>query len=364
MTRLRKLTTQEGPFASVYFDSSHDTEDAAQQIDLRWRAIRDQLTAGGVTERTLSALDTAIAEVPPSRGRAGRALVAAGDTVLVDEQLPEPPPGQVARVSPLPYLLPLIELGSRHVPHVVVVVDSTGAEFRVVDEHGFERAQSVQGREHPVHKVRGGGSSHRNIQQRAEEVVHRNVDEVSREASRLVDAVSAKVLVLAGDITARSALHDALDPRAAAIAVPIEAGNRAEGGDPDALDAEIRRVVADHAEGERQAVLERFHAERGREGGLAVRGLTETAAALGASNVECLLVNGSTLAERTVLAGRESTHVAATEQPLRALGAEPIDTRHADEALPMAALASGAEIVPAGDEETQPDGVAALLRHT
>src|SRR2546423_227141 len=40
---LRDLLDYGGPFASVYFDGSHDTEDAGKELELRWRAIRKQL---------------------------------------------------------------------------------------------------------------------------------------------------------------------------------------------------------------------------------------------------------------------------------------------------------------------------------
>lgn len=46
--RLRPLLTARGPFASVYFEDSHDTQDAAAQLDLRWRGLRDQLGVGAV----------------------------------------------------------------------------------------------------------------------------------------------------------------------------------------------------------------------------------------------------------------------------------------------------------------------------
>ena len=35
--RLRWLLRAEGPFASVYFDDSHDTADAAEELETRWR---------------------------------------------------------------------------------------------------------------------------------------------------------------------------------------------------------------------------------------------------------------------------------------------------------------------------------------
>ena len=107
--------------------------EAAAQLELRWRSIRDRLVADGAGEPMLAALDEAFAEAPPSTGSAGRALVADGENVVVDEELPEPPPQQIARVSPQPYVLPLIELSRPVVPHVVVITDRTGADLVLLD---------------------------------------------------------------------------------------------------------------------------------------------------------------------------------------------------------------------------------------
>jgi hypothetical protein len=197
LARLRQVAGHDGPFASVYFDSSHDTEDAAHQLDLRWRSIREQLTSAGASRKTVAALDTAIVDGPASTGRAGRALLAAEGTVLLDEQLSDPPPAEIVRFSPLPYLLPVLELGPRQVPHVVAVIDRVGADLRAVGADGAELTErSVRGEEHPVHKVRGGGWAYWNIQHRVEDVVRRNVERVAHEISRLVEDTGARVVVL------------------------------------------------------------------------------------------------------------------------------------------------------------------------
>ena len=47
MSKLRDVATAPGPFASVYLDASHDTEDAAKIAELRWRGLRDQLADPG-----------------------------------------------------------------------------------------------------------------------------------------------------------------------------------------------------------------------------------------------------------------------------------------------------------------------------
>ncbi|WP_152546865.1 baeRF2 domain-containing protein [Amycolatopsis orientalis] len=357
------MTARDGPFASVYFDSSHDTEDAAAQLDLRWRAIRNRLAEEGAQEPTLTALDAAIGRTPPPRGKAGRVLVASGDEVVLDERLPEPPPREIARVAPQPYLVPLLELAPPTLPHVVVVADKTGADLLAVGEHGVEE-HTVQGEEHPVHKVRGGGSAYWNIQHRVEAVVERNATEIARKATELADSLGTAVLILAGEVQARTAVRTEFPPRIREKLVEIEEGARAEGGDPEALEAEVRRVLADHGERRRRAVIDRYRLEEGRDGGLAARGLAETTAALRSSAVATLLIDADSLADRTVWTAADPTQVATDREHLRLSEtgtAETMDDRRTDEALPAAALAEGADIVPVSGEGL-PDGVGAILR--
>jgi len=45
--RFRRLLDAPGPFASVYFDDSHDTHDAEAQLSLKWRAVKEELEGLG-----------------------------------------------------------------------------------------------------------------------------------------------------------------------------------------------------------------------------------------------------------------------------------------------------------------------------
>jgi hypothetical protein len=350
---LRRLVAVEGPFASVYFDNSHDTEDAAQQLELRWRGLREELLTQGTDMSTLEALDTAVLTAGPPVGRAGRALVAAGGQVLIDEQLPEPPLSAVARASELPYLLPLITQSGHGVAHMVVVVDSAGADLRVVDENGREATtRTVAGRDHPLHKVGGGGWAHLRFQNTVEETVRRNLQDVADEITRLTDLLGVRLVVLAGEVQARTGLHRLLPPRCQQIAVEVEAGARADGSDHMALEEQVRDLVD----------------ERGtpvppeRDPELKVQGLRNTVAALREANVETLLVTEPEIHEQTVWAGTEPSQVAVREEELRGLGMPSISRRRADEALPFAALAVGADVLVTDDHLA--DGVGVLTRHT
>jgi len=166
----------------------------------------------------------------PAVGRAGLAVVGADGEVLVEEVLPRPPAREVTRFSELPYLLPLAELTEPAVPHVVVVVDKVGADFLAVDGRGrVATTEHVAGRDHPVHKVRGGGWSQLSMQRRVEETVKHNVDTVAEETARLARAVGARAVVVAGEVRARSAVLAALPHPASDVAVEAQAGGRAAG---------------------------------------------------------------------------------------------------------------------------------------
>ncbi|CAM3843348.1 Vms1/Ankzf1 family peptidyl-tRNA hydrolase [Kibdelosporangium persicum] len=350
---LRHLLTVDGPFASAYFDSSHNTEDAARISELRWRELREQLREQGIDESTLDAMDTAVPGGEPPVGPAGRALVAAGGQVLVDEVLPEPPLSPVTRVSPLPYLLPLTTLPGKGAAHIIVVVDSAGADLRVVDEHGDEaRTETVTGREHPLHKVRGGGWAHLRFQHTVEETIRRNIQDVADEITRLTDQLDVGLIVLAGEVQARSGLHRRLPPRCQQIAVETESGGRAGGSDHAALEQEVRRLVDQRTT---RHVPDRDPA-------LTVTGLPKCVAAIREANVDTLLLVTSQIQDLAVWMGTEPSQVAVHEEELRGLGMPSITQCRADEALPWAALAVGADVVTVEDELT--DGVSALLRHT
>jgi hypothetical protein len=350
---LRELVGVKGPFASVYFDSSHNTEDGAELLELRWRALREQLLAQGIDMSTVEALDEAVQGTEPPAGRAGRALVAAGGRVLVDERLPQPPLTPVARASELPYVLPLVTLSGHSVTHMIVVVDSAGADLRVVGEHSDEMtAETVTGRDHPLHKAGGGGWAHLRYQHNVEETIRHNLQEVADEITRLTDGLGVELIVLAGEVQARSGLHRLLAPRCQEIAVEVEAGGRADGSDHSALEQEAARLVSERA----------TPRPPDRDPALTVQGLRESVAALREANAEALLVSEPRIHELTVWAGSEPNQVAVREDELRGLGMPTITQHQADEALPLAALAVGADVLVTDDELA--DGVGVLLRHT
>ncbi len=126
--RLRRLVKAEGPFASVYFDDSHDTADAVEQLEVRWRDIRKHLVGLGASAEAIGTLEEAVLDHRPAVGRRGRAVIATSDQVLVNEQLISPPPATVVRLSDYPYIVPLLDREMQRPTYVFAAVDHTGAE--------------------------------------------------------------------------------------------------------------------------------------------------------------------------------------------------------------------------------------------
>jgi len=368
LTPFRELTRTTGPFASVFLDASHEVEDAAHVLDLRWRELRESLVTQGTDADTLRALDDAIRDRRPAVGRAGRGLVAAHGRVLVDRYLSTPPPQPTAHWGRLPHLTPLVTGQHRPVPHLVAVVDRLGADLHVVDHDGrvvVER--SVQGEEHPAHKVGEGGFAHRKIQQRVENLAEQNASTVAEEIDRLVQQNAPRLLVLAGEVQARSAVADRLGRAARDILVETGIGGRAAGADEPALWREAQRLATERAAAEERDTVERFRAELGRHSGRAVTGLRRVATALRQGQVDTVLLAEDLPTDRTLWVGAEPNQLATEEAELRGEGASPVTPDRADAALLYALAATGGRVyVVHVTDEGRPElaeGVGALLRY-
>ena len=357
---LRRVLDHPGPFATVHLDASHDTENAARELELRWRAARAELAAEGAGADLLAALDEAVRTTSPAVGKAGWLLVAAGEDVLVNRLLPDPPPTPVTRFGPLPYLVPLVERDAGRIPYVAALVNKVGADVRVVDADGVVRTEhTTEGSDHPVHKVRGGGWSHLHIQHNVEETVQRNARLVAQELAALVDDVHARLLAVAGEDPVVASVIDELPPRCRAIVAEVLGRREAD----DEFDRALADLVAERARAEHDTLVERFRDELATDDGLAVQGLRDTVAALREHNASAVVLGD--LADTTLWYSTEPRSLAMTSSELTAVGAENPTQARADEVLPDFCLRVGAECVRVGAEmiRTHEPLVGVLLRH-
>jgi hypothetical protein len=345
----------------VYFDDSHDTADATEQLEARWRDIRkhlETLEAGG---EVIGRLEEAVLDHRPAVGRRGRAVIATSGQVLVNEQLISPPPATVVRLSDYPYVVPLIELEMRQPTYVFAAVDHTGADVTLY-RGGAVSSTSIDGGGYPVHKpVTAGWNGYGDFQHTTEEAIRMNCRTVADHLTRLVDEADPEVVFLCGEVRSRTDLVAELPERVAKRVAQLHAGTRKSGIDSE----EIRQLTAAEFDrrhrSEMTDIADRFEAEIGRSSGLAAEGLAAVCAALRDGDVGTLIVGE--LGDTTVVTGKALTTVAPDADVLSELG-EPVErVARADEALPFAAIAVGSSLVRAANRIAPADGVGALLRY-
>lgn len=353
------LLTSHGPYGSVYFDDSRDTEDARALIELRWRGLREQLERQGAAHALTESLERAIVETYPSVGRGGRAIVAGAEGVLVNEHLIRPTVAPVVRVSPLPYIVPVVEHGVEHPTYVVVAVDHAGGDISV-HRDGELTSDAVDGGGYPVHKAHGAETpGFGDPQPRAEEQRHKNIRAVAERLTSVVDDVAPELVFVVGEVRSRADFVKELPARVKTRVVELHVGARRSGFDDEQLHHEIdqefqrRRVAAiDQA-------AQQFQSGLG--SGLATEGLVGVTEALRAGAVETLIIGD--IGDATVVAGDDLATVAPNPNVLSELGTAPTQVLRADEALPMLAVSTGAALVRADERIDPADGVGAVLRY-
>lgn len=359
--RFRQLLDAPGPFASVYFDDSHDTHDAEAQLELKWRALREQLEEQGADQAITDEIGRAVMDLRAPVGRSGRAVVASADGVVLNEHLLRPTAETVVRVSDLPYIVPIVELGVPHPTYVLAVVDHTGADL-TTHIGGALHSETVDGGGHPVHKAAGAETAgHGDPQLRTEESARKNMRAVADRVSELVDHNDIDTIFVVGEVRSRSDLMATLPERLRDRAVPLQAGARHSGADFD----DIQRAIEAESAKRRLSVIdstaERFTAEVGRQSGLAAQGLGAVCSALRQGAVDTMIIGE--IDDATVVADEGLTAVAPNADVLSEQGAAPAKTLRADEALPLLAISVGASLVRTDERIDPADGIGAVLRY-
>jgi peptide chain release factor subunit 1 len=357
--RFHGLLAAAGPFASIYFEDSHDTAKPQAELDVRWRDLRRLLEEQRAAPGLISILESAVLTVRPPVGRSGRGLVATAEGVLVDEHLAWSEPTAVVRVSELPFILPLVEHSIGAPAYLLVAVDHLGADISL-HRGSVAQTESVDPGGYPVHKSsRADRGEYGEAQQRVDEMFRKNIRAVADRITAVADDADPQAVFVTGEVRSRAALMSALPQRVSQRAVAVHAGVR------HALDQAQARAAIEAEFGRRRDAavdreVQRFGAEKSKESGLAVEGLGPVCAALRDGAVDTLIVGD--LQALTVVADARLEHIAPDADVLSELGAAPTRVLRADEALPLAAVSIDASVICA--HVRLADGVGALLRYT
>lgn len=339
--RLKKVGSSDGPFASVYFEDVRNREDARERFELEWRSMRNQLTKQGASESLIARLDEVKDNHHGISGRAGRAIVATSEAVLIDDILLEPAGSTIATLGELPYLIPLIAHGYDTEPFLIAKVDHTGADLCVRDARGRDvYGETVDGDGFPVHKAHVGGQErYSDSQSLVEENIRKNLTQAVERAAALAREHKVALVVVIGEVQSRKAFAQLL-PSTLRV-VDVEKGSRSVGSTPAEVSKSIRELIDTQRLRRMDAETERYVAEQGRDSGLSIDGTARVLDALEQGKVETLLLTDPD--DKEVTSGK-------------LIGP-------ADRVLPYIAIGTGTELVQIDERLVLADGYGAILRH-
>jgi hypothetical protein len=183
-------------------------ENAAEAIAIRWHNAREQLSAAGASPASLDAVAEAIGD--PEEVATGQAVFARAGAVTFSGALDAPPRREIARLAPLPHVMPLLAQHPPPIPHLRVSATRTGGELVAIGGSGEGWRDWVAGRQWPVHKTSVGGWSQDRYQRSAEETWDENARALAAEVVAVAGRIGARHVVVGGDVRARSLLLEHL----------------------------------------------------------------------------------------------------------------------------------------------------------
>lgn len=367
---LRPLYDEIGDYVSVYTDTDRSSEHANDEIAVRWQHAREQLAEAGASEDSLQAVAEVISD--PDRVAQGQAVFARNGAVTFAAALDRPPRREIARLAPLPHLMPLLAQHRPPIAHLRISATRVGGEIVAVGGSGKVWRDWVAGQQWPVHKAKVGGMSEDKFQRSDEETWNSNAKALATEAAKIARDISAGHVVVGGDVRARTLLVNHLPKllRESAVIVDDEVT-----ADSQVLASAADRALAGWAESEARQRFDDWQTQRAH--GRGVDGLDRALAAFRDGQVSDLLLLDDPSSTATALVGPRDGDVAATANELLELGLteDQIRTDRADAALVWAVVRTDAELhflpddlVQRGDPTadggiTMPrDGVAAAFR--
>lgn len=291
----------DGPYLSVYLDTTRTDQRAADELAVRWGQQRGSLRSAGAPEDLLDEVEETV--LSPSRigGRHGRAVLATAQGILLDRVLPAPPLKECASWSERPVLLPLLQLTPYAVSQLLIEVDRSGADLHLrapenpsipQSENVLDGEAHVDGGHDELHKTGRGGSQHGwrsdNFEARVEDSWERNAEAVAQTVQRLVAQHKPQMVLATGDVRALALLKDELGPEVKPLLTEVPGGTRGQSLERPAFREAVIAATREHIDARQRDLAARFAEEQGR-GGTSVAGVDEVRQALARGQVEELI---------------------------------------------------------------------------
>lgn len=359
---LAELVLDAGEFLSVLLTTDPAVENAAHRSEVRWKSLRSDLEQRGIPEEVLSAVDPIVPEAHLKgpqlevvvRTSGARYVEHGGDRNEATEH-------DEGRWGWAPWLFPILSWRQATVPHLVVLIDRSGADLFAFRREAPAMHEEVDPPGEPLKRSKPGGWSQRRYQQRAENSWEKGAGDVAKELVRLVERFEPRIVIVAGDVRAVQFLREAL-PEEMDDLVRLVSGERpnpdGSGGIPQ---DEVEELVAEVVERDTDEVLAKFEEEL-EQGDLAVEGPAAVVEALEKAQVEVLLIRDEPEDGRTAWIGPEPVHIGVVRDHLQAMGVDdPHEARLRDAAV-RAALGTAARIRLLHDRRGPREGIGAILR--
>jgi len=335
---LRRLYDEIGDYVSVYLDTDRIHEgNNSEATQIRWHDARRALAESEAQPTSLDAVAEIIGD--PDEVAPGRAIFARHGAVVFTGALDAPPRREIARLAPLPHLMPLLAQHRPPIPHVRVSATRTGGEVVAIGGSGEAWIAWMAGRQWPVHKVKVGGWSQDRIQRRAEETWAENAKELAAVVISAADQVGAQHVIISGDIRARAMLleHLSIPLRESAAMVDKEIP-----ADSSAMAEAADHALSDWADLDSRTRFEDWGTYLAHD--QAIQGLGQTLTALRNGQVSDVFVADNPHSTATAWIGPGGADVAASREELEVRGvSDPINDR-ADAAIVRAIASTDAEL--------------------
>jgi hypothetical protein len=360
---VRALVAPHEPTASVYF--GHVERDlGGEELDweTRRRAVTGTLLDQGAGESIVEAMTPALADVELTPAMLAAFTTTSGP--LREFRLPGLDQPDTARFAAPAMVLPLLSWLQDRPPHLVVVIDRTGADLELVAAADRDsRRWTVAGPDDEIERNAPGGWAQARYQHRAEDSWKHNARRVAEEVSAALRHSGARVLVISGDVRAVQLLQEELPIGVRqTVAVRQISGSRSADGSECTRHVQVADAVRRVAEQRTAELLDQF-AEARAPRGLAVEGPRATAAALARGAVATLFVAPGVTGDLSAWFGPAPTDILFGERRTPVGWEAARRGRFADVAVRTALLTDAAVRVLPPDLAGAPgDGVGALCR--
>ena len=362
-----ELYRKPGPWCTVYTDGSQLTPRGVHPEEHRPRWVRDTLASAGAPTADLDAVEEALlASHEGIPDPVSQFILVRDGQIEVNEFLPgNLVTAEERTYAVIPVLGPLVRHKPEEFAYVVVEVSRDGGEIHL---HFASRPREadeteIAGDTDGIRKTHGGGWYHLKLQHRAENVWRQNASEIAGAIDDVVRDTRAQLLIVAGDVRARTLVEEQLSEQSRGILHLVDTNTRAAGADKTALSEAVEELVAEVVKQHQEEALERLRMRQGQGSPLLATGLAGVVAGLQGAAVECLLVDGDgDWGDKQLLTLEGEPWVAVSEDQV--MGAQVLGKAPAEAALLRAAARTDAEVwfLP---KESMPgdEGISALLRY-